>query len=337
MPRRRRIGEYCGDAFLESLIRECDKTPYRKHPDSSKKRDKALVATLFLTGGMISEVLMLKKENFDFENERTKRINAFLVRNMRVTMYRHERGKPRFVTRTFPIFYDEPLVQYLLEWLPEVDDYLFPGYPRGSHLKKVLAWIRIRDLGKRLNFPINPKWFREQRMYHLAERGFDFFDIQKYLKRKDLPKISALQDNWQTLLFATGKPGQEEIISTGLMGSAGFLGLDANWFLATCALQLQEVAMKVIAKRKGIKLDKREVEKILKRKVEMLSFNHQYKAFSEVLKTRFGVEMPYLPIQLRKMRVKVLHEAYNPKPEETNSIEVFTIGLLQKLSNVANQ
>ena len=337
MPRRRRIGEYCGDAFLESLIGECDKTPYTKHPDYSRKRDKALVATLFLTGGMTDEVLMLRKENFDFENERTKRMNAFLVRNMRVTMYRHERGKPRFVTRTFPIFHDEPLVQYLLEWLPEVDDYLFPGYPRGSHLKRVIVWIRIRDLGKRLNFPIKPKWFREQRMYHLAERGFDFLDIQKYLKRKNLPRIHVLRDNWQTLLFATGKPGQEEILSTGLMGSAGFLGLDASWFLATCALQLQEVAIKVVAERKGIKLDKRNVEKILKRKVEMPSFNYQYKAFSEVLKTRFGVEMPILPTQWRKMRVKVLHEAYNPKPEETDSIIVFTIGLLQKLSYVANQ
>lgn len=331
MPRRRKIGEYCGNPFLEAMIAECDKTPYKKRPDYLRKRDKALVATLFLTGGMISEVLMLKKENFDFENKTAKRMNAFVVRNMRVTMYRHERGKPRFVTRTFPIFYDEPLVQYLLEWLPEVDDYLFPGRPRGSHLKKVCAWIRIRDLGKRLNFPINPRWFREQRMYHLAERGFDFLDIQKYFKRKDLPKISAIRDNWQTLLFATGKPGQEEMFSTGFIGSAGFLGLDANWFRATCALQLQEVAVTWVAKRKKIELDKKNVEKILKRKVEMLSFNYQYQAFSEVLKTSFGVKMPILVPHLRKMRGKVLHEPYNPKPEETDSIIVFTIEFLQKL------
>lgn len=334
MPRRRKIGEYCGDPFLESLIRECDKTPYKHRPDYLRKRDKALVATLFLTGGMIDEVLMLKKENFDFENETAKKMNAFLVRNMRVTMYRHERGQPRFVTRTFPIFHDEPLVQYLLEWLPEVDDYLFPGHPKGNHLKKVLPWIRISNLGKRLNFPINPKWFREQRMYHLAQRGFDSFDIQKYLKRKYLPKIHALRDNWQTLLFAVGKLGQEEIFSTGLLSSAGFLGLDVNWFRATCALQLQEVAMTIVAKRKKIELDKRNVEKILKRKVEMPSFSYQYKAFSKVLKTRFGVDMPILVPDLRKMRVKVLHEGYNPKPEETDSIIVFTIGLLQKLSNV---
>ena len=334
MPRRRKIGEYCSDAFLDSLIGECDKTPYKKHPDYSRKRDKALIATLFLTGGLLDEVLMLKKENFDFENEDAKRMNAFLVRNMRVTRYRHKKGEPRFVSRTFPIFYDEPLVQYLLEWLREADDYLFPG-SKGGHLKKVLAWKRISDLGKRLNFPIKPKWFRDQRMYYLAEKGFESIDIQKYLKMKNLPTIGTRRDSWHTLLYVTRKPRQEEILSTGLMRSAGFLRLDSNWFLATCALQLQEVAIKVIAERKEIKLNKRNVEKILKRKVEIPSFNHQYKAFSKVLKTRFGVEMPILPTHLRKMRVKVLHEAYNPKPEETDSIKVFTIGLLQKLSNVS--
>ena len=335
MPRRRKIGEYCGDAFLESLIGECDKTPYKKHPDYSRKRDKALIATLFLTGGLLDEVLMLKKENFDFENEEAKRMNAFLVRNMRVTRYRHKKGEPRFKSRTFPISYDEPLVQYLLEWLREADDYLFPG-SKGSHLKKVVAWIRISDLGKRLNFPIKPKWFRDQRMYYLAEKGFESIDIQKYLKMKNLPTIGALRDSWQTLLYVVGKPRQEEILSTGLMRSAGFLRLDSNWFLATCALQLQEVAMKLVAERKAIKLDKANVERLLNKKIEgLFFFNNQYQAFTKQVKALFGVEMPFLTQLLRKMRVKVLHEGYNPKPEEMEPIIGFTIGLLQKLSYVS--
>lgn len=120
-----------------------------------------------------------------------------------------------------------------------------------------------------------------------------------------------------------------------LMKSATFLGLDTNWFLATCALQLQEVAVTLVAKRKNIKLDKANVERLLKKKIESLSFNDRYKAFSRQVKASFDIELPILTTHLRKMRTKVLHEGYNPKPEETESIVSFTIGLLRKLNNIA--
>ena len=116
-----------------------------------------------------------------------------------------------------------------------------------------------------------------------------------------------------------------------LIDSASFLGLDTNWSLSTCALQLQEVAVTLVAKRKGIKLNKKSVEKILSKKIQNLTFNDRYEAFVRCVKDSFNVELPILTTHLRRMRTMVLHEGYNPKPEETSSIVSFTIGLLQKL------
>jgi len=119
-----------------------------------------------------------------------------------------------------------------------------------------------------------------------------------------------------------------------LMDSALFLGLDTNWSVATCALQLQEVATILVAEKKGIRLDKQSLEKILGKKIQDFSFNYQYEAFSKEVKRLFKVEMPILAMHLRKMRVQVLHEGYNPQPEEKDSIVGFTIGLLEKLNTI---
>ena len=124
-------------------------------------------------------------------------------------------------------------------------------------------------------------------------------------------------------------------LTIGLMKSATFLGLDTNWSLATCALQLQEIAVTLVAKRKKIKLDKANVERILDKKIQTLSFNDQYEAFSIQVNSSFDVKMPILTTHLRKMRAKVLHEGYNPKPEETESIASFTMGLLKRLKDIS--
>ena len=140
-----------------------------------------------------------------------------------------------------------------------------------------------------------------------------------------------------TRKFIASPPQEKKEVKTliGLMECASFMGLDDNWSSATCALQLQEVAVTLVAKRKKIKLDKANVERLLNKKVEDLSFNDRYKAFSRQVKASFDVEMPILTTHLRKMRTKVLHEGYNPKPEETDSIVGFTIGLLKKLEDIS--
>jgi hypothetical protein len=124
--------------------------------------------------------------------------------------------------------------------------------------------------------------------------------------------------------------------TVNLIDAASFMGLDTNWSVATCALQLQEVSIKLVAEKTKIKLDKANVEKLLKAKIpsKFFSFNHQYEAFSKEVKRLFEVDMPILTKHLRKMRVKVLHEGYNPQAEEKDSIVSFTTGLLKKLEDI---
>jgi hypothetical protein len=148
-------------------------------------------------------------------------------------------------------------------------------------------------------------------------------------------KLSEINTLFLKQVLVTSRKEKPSEPTIDLMDSASFLGLNSNWSLATCALQLQEVAVPLLAKRKNIRLDKTSVEALLNKKVQVLSFNDQYEAFSEQVKTSFNVEMPILTTHLRKMRTKVLHEGYNPKPEETESIVNFTIGLLQRLRGIS--
>ena len=88
-----------------------------------------------------------------------------------------------------------------------------------------------------------------------------------------------------------------------------------------------------------IKLDKNSGEILLKAQIpnKDFSFNHQYEAFSIEVKQLFGVDMPILTTHLRRMRVKVLHEGYNPQPEEKEPIVSFTVGLMKKLEDICKK
>lgn len=61
-------------------------------------------------------------------------------------------------------------------------------------------------------------------------------------------------------------------IDKDLISFASFLGLDQNWSSSTCALQLQEVAVILVAKKKGIELSKKSVERILNTQIKETSF-----------------------------------------------------------------
>jgi len=152
-------------------------------------------------------------------------------------------------------------------------------------------------------------------------------DMLYFYKRNRLGK-------WQLQKATTSQIFSKNMFAS-LIEPADFLGFDTNWSLATCALQLQEVAVTLVAKKKNIILDKPHVEKVLGKKIkDDISFNDRYEAFTKQLKDLFNVDMPILTTHLRKMRMKVLHEGYNPKPEETESIVNFTIGLLQRLKGI---
>jgi len=149
--------------------------------------------------------------------------------------------------------------------------------------------------------------------------------------------LSEINDIFLSKIFVILKKSKEHEPYIDLVKSVSFLGLDKNWFSATCALQLQEVAITLVAKQKNIKLDKKHVERILNKKIDYFSFNDQYEAFSREIKHLYDVDMPFLTTQFRKIRVKILHEGYNPEPEEKDSIVSFTLGLLQKLKDISDK
>jgi hypothetical protein len=190
MPKFRDIRKYLGDDILENLVRECDnsyKTFKSEIRDYKRKRDKAIVAAFFLTGGLVGEVLLLRKRNFDFEDREAKRKKGFLVKDMIVLRRKERIGRRKLVTRDFIVLYDEPLVKYLVDWvklLPSSNDKLIP-------MKRVNIWLIIRKLGERvLDFPITANDIRNQRMFYLVEkRGFTPVEVREYLRMEGTPAI----------------------------------------------------------------------------------------------------------------------------------------------------
>ena len=144
-----------------------------------------------------------------------------------------------------------------------------------------------------------------------------------------------------TGLFLPPSPLREDkpLTLNDLSGSVQFLGLDNNWFTATCALQLQEVVVLLVSEKKGIVLDKPNLEKILELKSPIErepSFSQRYEAFSKEVKRLYGTRMPDMLMDMRSVRTKVLHKGENPTPEEVNAIVTFTVGLLKKLSSLCS-
>lgn len=207
--RKSRMGKippkYCGDVFLENLINASDKIKRRGWDEEYRKKyDRALIASLFLTGGRATEVLKLRTSSFDFQNKETTEKGAFLVKEF-VLMKRGTKGRRLHITHTFPIWYDDPLVDYLLEWVNKMDGLLFP-----SRIKRdsPLSYHSLRDYvikaGRRLDRQlfITPEYFRRQRELHLAEkRGFTKSNIKAYLNLKQqIHPIPAIRQEWQNLL-----------------------------------------------------------------------------------------------------------------------------------------
>jgi hypothetical protein len=146
-------------------------------------------------------------------------------------------------------------------------------------------------------------------------------DINKAMISKILPAIS------------------ERDPDESLVRSSEYLGLNQNWFSATCALQLQEVSIKLVADKIGLNLGQQNVEKLLGSKFESkdFGFNQRYEAFGKEVKRRFNIDMPYLTTQFRKMRQKVLHEGFNPEPEDTKTLVDYTVSLMKKLEEICKK
>lgn len=167
--------------------------PLQKMTSLARQRDAAFAAFAFQTGGRVSEVRMLQRNNFILKNPK-----VILVTKMRVLKRFHREfdsatKKKRVVLdevyrKTFPIRRDEELVKIMLEWLEQQDDWLFPTN-RGTdpYLGRTMAYNIARRLGNSVGMWVYPHWFRAQRASQLRlEYGFDTIDLMEYFAWEDV-------------------------------------------------------------------------------------------------------------------------------------------------------
>jgi len=179
---------------------------------ASLGRDQAFVSVLFLTGGRVSEVLALKRENFEVRQAE----GLAIVRNMKL-LKRYKKlseildaeGNKRWITelveakrKPFPIMLREPLTPFLIEWLGQTEGLLFRSpYKLGFPLSRFWAYNLVRQIDKEipltlrrdlgLNKPfikdgkrISDRlhlwlhWFRSQRASQLvSDYGYEVIDL----------------------------------------------------------------------------------------------------------------------------------------------------------------
>ena len=159
------------------------------------RREEAFFTTLFLTGGRVSEVLRLKRGNFDIREDEgliIVRGMPLLKRYRKVREVETANGK-RWITerlektrKPFPIVLREPLTPILLKWLEKLkkpEALLFPSsYRIGEPLSRFWAYNQVRRLDDTLPLPLKKRlglnkpdmhlwlhWFRSQRASQLVE------------------------------------------------------------------------------------------------------------------------------------------------------------------------
>jgi len=163
---------------------------------------------------------------------------------------------------------------------------------------------------------------------------FLYYNITTYKKQlDDLQKRNALilcEEYLQKLKIGLNAKDKSEYDIASL---SSFLGINHNWMTSTLALQLQEVSITLVSKKKGIILDKPSVERILSRKIQRDEhfFSCKYQAFVKEAKRRYGVEIPLMANWLRKMRQAVLHEGFIPTESEREQVISATVSLLKDL------
>lgn len=154
---------FCGWPTLRKLSGNCDET------------SRLLVLSLFKTGGRISEVLTLNREQCDYVG------NYFDVIDMPV----HKRHLSYVPTRTVPILISEPLTE---EWIS-----VLPEQGRFFKFKYAKAYKIVRELQRPLDKPHGPWYphrFRAERARQLVrDYGFDALLLKQFfsMARIDTP------------------------------------------------------------------------------------------------------------------------------------------------------
>jgi hypothetical protein len=195
--RRRAVTQIEGFAGWTKIVGLVERAQSREY---FGRRDGALLATLFLTGGRVSEVVRssfptesgelveygLKKSNFRVDGDfvvvermrvlkQYSTLDTWFDRETGMKVHRTDRS---LVFRNFAFPKDEPLVYVLTGWLETLgpDDYLFPLSSR--HAYRIVVQT---DRG------VWPHWFRSQRASQLAmEYGFGLNQLMRFFLWMDL-------------------------------------------------------------------------------------------------------------------------------------------------------
>jgi len=153
-------------------------------------RDKALIATLYLTGGRISEVLKLYREDLSFQKLEER---EYLV--VKLQTLKRKKGVEE---RLIPIPTREPLLQYLIQWLsfvklgqPVFYSYHNPDKPIDRHQ----AWRIIKKASEKL-------WCHLLRHGRLSELATEMtaFELQQFAGWSDVrPALYYVSLDWKQL------------------------------------------------------------------------------------------------------------------------------------------
>jgi hypothetical protein len=217
MPKERSVDKdvdaFCGWDFMLRLVKAGD--PFMR----------GLTATMFETGGRISEVLALQRWNID----PTLNKEVVVVKQMpllkrfekkgevakwkcvghckkrwdslpspeefevhKIQEYKGWETKSLADYRTFPVRVSEPLTPYMMEWWKQVKGDRRPLFP----IKRSVAFTRVRSLGEKLDLEIPfckvpssqlyDHWFRAERACQLAfDYGFSREDLEMFFEWKE--------------------------------------------------------------------------------------------------------------------------------------------------------
>jgi len=154
------VDDFCGWDTLLRLVHRAD-----------DKMKKALIATLFETGGRANEVLSLRPTQFSDRGYYISVINMLVLK---------KRQKNR---RTFPILKTDPLVPFMMDWVE---------YQREQNEPKLFPYKYdwLYKTVRKIDDDWFPHRFRAERATQLAiEHNFNTIDLQNWFgwARPDMP------------------------------------------------------------------------------------------------------------------------------------------------------
>jgi len=176
--------EYGHRSVKKIVKRFCGwKKLYRLYNDSPDDTSKLLWLSLFKTGGRISEVLTLEREQIEEKGD------FILVLDMPVLKIWKKKGNVKVrqdVTRTVPIYRYEPLSEEWIELMPDEGKFFSFQYDK--------AYKIIRDLQKKPDEKHGewfPHRFRAERARQLVrDYGYDALELKTFFgwRRMAMPE-----------------------------------------------------------------------------------------------------------------------------------------------------